>query len=109
MSERADTFIECPIADCEGLEYEHTDSDQRENIHRITGREIDATMTVDLVMVAETWPAWAVDVDTWHAMDATTPLEALDMAEALRTMAARCMQLNRVIESVETTGVSSPH
>jgi hypothetical protein len=99
MSEAIETQVECPVVGCEGLAYEHENLDQSENIHRITGPEVDAAMTVDLVM-AETYPRWVVDVYTWGSPEGTAPLEALSMAQALMSMSARCTGLNKSIGAI---------
>jgi hypothetical protein len=99
MSEAIEAQVECPVVGCEGLAYEHENLDQSENIHRITGPEIDAVMTVDLVM-AETYPRWVVDVYTWGSPEGTAPLEALEMAQALTAMSARCTELNSAVDAI---------
>jgi hypothetical protein len=88
------SVIDCPVVHCEGLAFDHEYDDPSKNLHRVTGPELDdVSLSIDYVMIATTWPRWALSVDAWHAPEETTPAEAALMALHLSRAALQCSDM----------------
>lgn len=89
------SVIDCPVVHCEGLAFDHESEDPRQNLHRVTGPDLDAApMTINYVLMPNTWPRWVLDIDAWHQDGETTPAEASLMALYLSRAALRCADMN---------------
>lgn len=89
------SVIDCPVVHCEGLAFDHEYDDPSKNLHRVSGPELESVpMTIDYVMMATTWPRWAIDIDIFHQDGETTPAEASLMALYLSRAALLCNDMN---------------
>ena len=87
--------IDCPVLHCEGRPSDHLDADNSQNLHTVTGPELEAvSMSIDYVMMAASRGRWVLDVDTWHEMTETPPMAASLMALHLSHAAVRCIEMN---------------
>jgi hypothetical protein len=88
------SVIDCPVAHCEGLAFDHEFDDPSKNLHRVTGPELNTvSMSINYVMMAATWPRWALDIDTFHDIEETSPMEASLMALHLSRAALLCTDM----------------
>jgi hypothetical protein len=89
------SVIDCPVVHCEGLAFDHESDNASQNLHRVTGPELDSVpMTINYVMQVNTWPCWALDIDAYHQGGETTSAEAALMALHLSRAALQCADMN---------------
>ncbi|TFD85009.1 hypothetical protein E3T61_18490 [Cryobacterium lactosi] len=89
------SVIDCPVAGCEGLAFDHESDDPSQNLHRSTGPELEGVpMRIDYVVSAASWPLWTIDLDTFHEVDDISPMQASLMALHLSRAALRCVDMN---------------